>query len=707
MDTRRLARASRLTALITAGGLTGLVLVPIAVNTATGGSAPRVLGPYTTWLWPALAALSAVTACLAAWEPLRALLLRRRPAHPAHRAAALDRVERFVRDRLDGALAEEVRRKVGVVPEVGPRLPARVRTALVVVGEPGAGRTTLLLELAGRLLVAAREDSLRPVPVVVDLGGWRPADDFGEWLLRAVADRYRIAPRVARLWLRERNLAWLLDGLDELPEANRDVCLARIAALKLAPVVLCGAEDGVSWPARYEVVRVEPLRRADVLDLVAACGPRLDGLHEALQKNSELGDEVRTPLAFGLLALGYRAGRAEYRGVVDTYLVESAARGPGRPERTVRALRFLARIARRQGDLEARVGLPRREVWLDFVGEAAVWRLFRRAVPGALAGGAAALCFVVGARLGLVPAAFAAVTAILVPRAGFAAPRSERESEHGPGHGSGRGSEHGPGRGSDSGSGRDSEQGPGRGSGRASRLGSGRGKRWAVVGFLAGAAVVGGVAGLGAWLGGQVARWPAAVVFGLVVAVALAIAYAATRDRYWAVACALAPAGVMVLTGPSADLVAGLGTGLAVGAVVGAFLGGLSAVWAGLGGAAAAGLRWLPLAGLAGAGLAALVGADVRPAALGPATGLLVGLAVTPIATRPFDAVAELLARPLALDELPLRRKALLQSARDRVLLVEGFRFPHAVVRDHLAACDAEELAASVARRRAELASRA
>ncbi|MFT7838105.1 hypothetical protein Q5530_18370 [Saccharothrix sp. BKS2] len=662
MDTRRLARASRLAALITAGGVTALVLVPVAVNTVTGGSAPHVLGPYAAWLWPALAALSAVTAGLAAWDPLRALLLRRRPAHPAHRTAALDRVEAFVRERLDGSLAGEVRLKLGVAPRVGPRLPGRVRTALVVLGEPGSGRTTLLLELAERLVAAAREDPLRPVPVVVDLAGWRRTEDLGEWLLRAVADRYGIAPRVARRWLRERELLWLLDDLDELPGADRAECLDRVAALGPTPFVLCATDPGDAWARlpRREVVRVEPLRREDVLGLVAACAPRLDGLHEALLKNPELADEVRTPLAFGLLALGYRAGRAEYRAIVDTYLVESAARGPGDPERVVRALRFLARVARRRHDLAARTRLPRRGVWLDFVGEAAVWRLFRRAAPGALAGGAVALGAVVGVRLGLVPAAFAAVATILVPRCGFPASGAEDGSP-------------------------------------------GRGERWAAVGFAAGAVVVGAVAAVGAWLGGQVARRPAAVVFGLVVVTALVIAYAGTRDRYWAVVCALGSAGVMVLTGPTPELVAGLGAGLLVGAVAGVFVGGLTAVWAGLGRPAAAGLRWLPVAGLAGAGLAAGIGADVRLAALGPATGLLVGLAVAPLANRPFDPVAELLSRPLALDEFPLRRKALLRSARDRLLLVEGFRFPHAAVRDHLAGCDPVELAATVARRRADL----
>ncbi|ONI89476.1 hypothetical protein ALI22I_15800 [Saccharothrix sp. ALI-22-I] len=657
MDARRLARTSRLIALIAVGGVTCLVLVPVAINSVTGGSAPRVLGPYAQWLWPSLAVLSALTVSLAAWEPLSALLVRRRPTHPANRRAALDRVERFVRARVDGSLAEQVRLKLGVAPRVGPRLPTRIRNPLVVTGEPGAGKTTLLLELAENLLARARHDPGRPVPVVVDLGGWRRDEDFGEWLLHSLAERYRIGVRVGRTWLRERNLVLLFDGLDELPGPDRVECLAWITALNLPQVVLCSAGDEHERLPRYDVVHVEPLQRGEVLDLIAACGPRLDGLHDALDKNPDLWDEVSTPLAFGLLALAYRAGRAEYRGVLDTYVVESAARVPMRPERTVRALRFLARIARRNRDLQARQRLPARDVWLDFVGQDVVWRLFQRAAPGALAGAAAALCFVVGVRLGLVTAAVAAVATIAVPRSTFTVARGDPR----------------------------------------------RGKRWAVMGFAAGALVAGCVATLGGALGAQVARWPTAAVYGLVVVIALLVAYGNTRDRYWAVACTLVPAGAMVVTGPTPDLPIGLGIGLATGALVGVFVGGLSGVWSGLRVRPATGLRWLPAAGVVGVGLAALAGAIVGPSMLGAVTGLLLGLAVTPIAHRPFDAVAELLARPLALDEFPLRRKAILQSARDRVLLVDELRFPHSLVRDHLAECDPAQLTTNVETRRTAL----
>ncbi|GGP50290.1 NACHT domain-containing protein [Saccharothrix coeruleofusca] len=662
MDSGRLARNARMVALAGVGGVVCLVLLPIAVNIATGGSAPKVLGRYTAWVWPALIGCCAVGAALAAWEPLRARLVQHLPAHPANRVVALDRVERFVRARVAGSLAAQVRLKLGVAPRVGPPLPTDPRVPLVVAGEPGSGKTTLLLELAEALLAAARGDPDRPLPVVVDLGAWRREADFDQWLLRELAARYRIGPRLGRAWLRERRLALLLDGLDEVAEADRVECLRRITALEPPQVVLCCGTDDCERLPRYDVVRVRPLRRAEVLALISACGPRLDGLREELTKNPELWQEVRTPLAFDLLALAYRAGRAEYRGVLDTYVVESVARQP-RAERLLRALRFLARIAASPArrDLAAHPRLPRREVWLGFVAQEAVWRLFRRAAPGALAGAAAALCFVVGQRVGLVTAGVAVLCTALLHRGRFAAPARERA----------------------------------------------RGARWAVVGFLGGAATTAGLSTVGGWLGANLGRWPAYLSFAVVVLVAFLLGLGGFRDGYWATACAVLPTAVMVLTGPSAELLVALGTGLSAGAATGVFLGGLTALWSGLPGGAQAGggLRWLPVAGLAGAGLAAVLGAPVGPQALAPVTGLLIGLAVIPpAAARPLDAVTEALARPLALDEFPLRRRAVLRDARDRVLLVEvdgEHRFPHPLVRDHLAGRDPAELGAEVARRRA------
>ncbi|AXX32963.1 NACHT domain-containing protein [Actinosynnema pretiosum subsp. pretiosum] len=732
MDSRQLARTARTAALSTVGAVVLLVLVPTAFNAATGGSAPRVLGPLAPWLWPALAGLCAVAAGLVAWEPLAERWRQRRPHHPANREAALERVERFVRAERERALAAQVRLKLGVAPKVGPSLPTRMRAPLVVVGEAGAGKTTLLLELAEALLERARDDDARPLPVVVDLAAWRGDTGFTEWLLARVESRYRISPRLGRVWLADRRFALLFDGLDELSGAERARCLAEVSALGVAQFALCSRDADLPGLPEHEVVRVDQVRRGDVQALLAACGPRVAGLRDELEKQPELWAELRTPLALGLLVLARRAGRVDYRrGVLDTYVAEAVSRVP-RAERLLRALRFLARVAAapQHRDLLARGSLPHRTGWLGFVGPDVVRRLFGRVVPGALAGAVAATCLVVGVAVGVLPAAVLALSSAALPWGRFPV-----------GRGSG-------------------DAGPGRG--KRSRGESLRGFRWAATGFVVGAVVAGLFAAGGGLLVWLITPWPWALRYGVVVAVAFGLALALLRDRYWAIACALVPASVMVLTGPGELLLVALGSALGAAAVVGVFLGGVEEVWAGLpaewertdrvpggvgsasaalggassgaaldgspsGGAALDGPssgsapsdgavsergrsrfragtgfgvavsgahRWLPGAGALGVVGALGAGAVVDPgAALAPSVGVLVGLLVLPLVVRPVDRVAEVLAKPLALDELPLGRGALAQTARDRLLLVGDQRFPHAVVRDHLAACDPVDLA--------------
>ena len=64
--------------------------------------------------------------------------------------------------------------------------------------------------------------------------------------------------------------------------------------------------------------------------------------------------------------------------------------------------------------------------------------------------------------------------------------------------------------------------------------------------------------------------------------------------------------------------------------------------------------------------------------------------------------LAELLARPMTLDQVPLRKAALLQHAHQHILLIKPeseYEFVHRLVRDHLACCDPVHLGEEVARR--------
>ncbi|MHC3470145.1 NACHT domain-containing protein [Streptomyces sp. 7R007] len=92
---------------------------------------------------------------------------------------------------------------------------------LLILGEPGTGKTTVARSLVVSLL-RRRTQGDEPVPVLLGLSSWDPASqEIEAWFVSRVAGRYGIRPaHVRELVLRGRILP-VLDGLDELPPAQR------------------------------------------------------------------------------------------------------------------------------------------------------------------------------------------------------------------------------------------------------------------------------------------------------------------------------------------------------------------------------------------------------------------------------------------------------------------------------------------------------
>jgi NACHT domain len=107
---------------------------------------------------------------------------------------------------------------------------------LVVLGEPGAGKTILLVRLVLDLLSRRRPGEA--VPVLLPLGSWNPEDqDLRSWIVgRLITDHRALAEPAsggtgvtqARALLDECLIVPVLDGLDEIPEEVRGSALARL-----------------------------------------------------------------------------------------------------------------------------------------------------------------------------------------------------------------------------------------------------------------------------------------------------------------------------------------------------------------------------------------------------------------------------------------------------------------------------------------------
>ncbi|WP_344955916.1 NACHT domain-containing protein [Actinomadura miaoliensis] len=222
------------------------------------------------------------------------------------------------------------------------------RRRLVILGEPGMGKTTLAVLLLRRLLQERRPGER--VPVMVSLSGWDPgAVSFDEWLAGRLTETYpalratAFGPDAPRALVRERRVLPVLDGLDELPEPSRPKVISALneALTEDDPVILtCRTaeyEAAVNAPGgdvltAGAVVEPRPLRPADIAAYVThslpprPCGAWPDLLAAlAAGERTPLTRALATPLALWLLRKVYVDTRTDPAPLLDA----SRFTGPG------------------------------------------------------------------------------------------------------------------------------------------------------------------------------------------------------------------------------------------------------------------------------------------------------------------------------------------------------------------------------------------
>ena len=100
--------------------------------------------------------------------------------------------------------------------------------SLLILGEPGSGKTTILLELARLAIGRAEVDPIEPIPVVFNLSSWTPKLALADWLVNELRDKYYVSTKIGRQWIETDELLLLLDGLDEVKVESREACVQSI-----------------------------------------------------------------------------------------------------------------------------------------------------------------------------------------------------------------------------------------------------------------------------------------------------------------------------------------------------------------------------------------------------------------------------------------------------------------------------------------------
>ena len=226
--------------------------------------------------------------------------------------------------------------------------------SLLVLGEPGSGKTTSLLELARGLLLRAETDPRRPVPVVFNLSAWQePHTTLDTWLVDELSAQYQIPKKIGRGWLADSRLLPLLDGLDELAPPRRAACVEAINSFSqesgpVGVVVCCRLAEYIDLSVRLSLnsaVRLLPLADEQVQGYLTGLGQRLAGLRALLQRDSALRLEARSPLMLSLMVRAYQDLPAEQ--LVQESGATAAARRKRLMDAYVAQMFRLARLGRR------------------------------------------------------------------------------------------------------------------------------------------------------------------------------------------------------------------------------------------------------------------------------------------------------------------------------------------------------------------------
>ncbi|WP_133907000.1 NACHT domain-containing protein [Actinophytocola oryzae] len=220
--------------------------------------------------------------------------------------------------RMDGRFDEASRRLAETYREIRSG-------RLVMLGEPGSGKTVLAMMLAIGLASDRTEGG--QVPVLLSASSWDPVrEPLDDWLVHTLAGAYYNGRTDTPRMLLNRGLVLpILDGLDEIPEVARLHAIHRINAAVGAErpiVVTCRAveyddliEAGSPALRHAPVQRIAPIGVGDVVVHLAAVPDWppatswttvFDSLRGA--PDGPVAAALSTPLMISLAVAGYRHG---------------------------------------------------------------------------------------------------------------------------------------------------------------------------------------------------------------------------------------------------------------------------------------------------------------------------------------------------------------------------------------------------------------
>jgi len=187
---------------------------------------------------------------------------------------------------------------------------------LLILGEPGSGKSTQLYTLAQHLLSLAEAHPALPFPIIFALSSWAvKRTPLETWMAEQLFQIYQVPGQIAHQWVLNQQIIPLLDGLDEMEDTARPRCIQTINEYHrnhLSPLVICCRSAEYHAASRAEpfalqrAVVVQPLSQNQIATTLAQGGKKLAGLRKAYKQTSALQELATSPLLLNLLVVTYQ-----------------------------------------------------------------------------------------------------------------------------------------------------------------------------------------------------------------------------------------------------------------------------------------------------------------------------------------------------------------------------------------------------------------
>lgn len=180
----------------------------------------------------------------------------------------------------------------------------------MILGAPGSGKTTTLLELA-QVLIERAQNSNESIPILLNLSSWK--DDkqkIKDWIVADLRRKYGVRQDIGQKWLENEIILPFLDGLDELASERQEKCVQRLNEF-LKPENWFGACVVCSRTEEYQVyssrlnlnssITLQSLSQKQIQDYVLST----EGLEfwELIKEDANLLELAKNPLLLNIILL--------------------------------------------------------------------------------------------------------------------------------------------------------------------------------------------------------------------------------------------------------------------------------------------------------------------------------------------------------------------------------------------------------------------